>query len=1091
MNTTPDRDFFVRCDELLATGKTDELERKLREGSGRFPDDAEVDYWCGRLAEAKNDLEAAVGAYQKAVDKSPLTALYHFALAQAFDHKLTVEAHLGDMLKDDSAVGRTHEHWEQAIALAPEQATYQALYADFLVRQKQFAPALTAISKAFQMNPVDENIRVIRTRIHLKIGCALAVEASDKAEEGLGYLKMVLADIPHHLDANLFAGVCCRKLRRFDEGIRYLETCLQQQTGGKSTFLFMPFYELAKLFFAMDNAAAAEAVAQKGLAIDPQCKPLIDLLKNPRASAGEAGTGHRVDENPRNQESERMCRFSPEEKERVFYPALEKLVALCGKDLPDAWKSLAPELVAALKQPATELPAQVLESLRRMEVGTCCRTDSQRDAVARLLFEFLRESFWGSPTLGFPVFLQLLPEYLRFVLAQPHVPVIADQLAWLFEVVPHLLLECYEPTRQTETHSGPQLSLYCRALADFTATERFLEWAQGPAAQAALTDWTETTLRRLSKLAQSRRFEPFCDLLGLVLHLPAVLNGFQEKLRSLLVILPLARLLFRTSGREDRIEEVLRKIAAKAPTAVRACLEGYVKTYLEGKIPHQEIQAQEDENLTVEFVYRTAFEEILGDGVITEDEKTVLVKLQEYLQIPQHVYKRIFSEVIQGRKLQVIPATNRNFSADEFLFKILSKTVEDGKITEEEKEIIKNVCSALVTDKGLVQQAFQRAKTARLAHPLNLDDELPETRRYRALLQAVHECLRIKKVFSINRLQRSWEKMQKIFEGAASEQGVLSGNAAMSAIPGKTVTNFFYEPDVYPLPILAVVTGDADLSRLRLQMKGSLLEPVFLENVQELVKNQSAMVGENYLLLENEGLDLEIPLGTVLFEDDFDRFLAGIIEKKGQYAVTLVRYEDRQPVCAVVKSGFLETTARLRKGHNLLSEGRFEQALSYFHDVYKSNKEAHGVLWSIGLTHKTMAFRGQDPAQNYPLALKYYAMELEIDPNSVRAMNGMGVVCKQLHKWDEAVTWLEKARRKSPTCIPVLATLTTTLYSRDLALGKDFPQPPDYLIQYLGDAYHVFPDHPLVVQLLQEYNRIFRTDFRRMFRSLDPSVDCQ
>jgi len=114
--------------------------------------------------------------------------------------------------------------------------------------------------------------------------------------------------------------------------------------------------------------------------------------------------------------------------------------------------------------------------------------------------------------------------------------------------------------------------------------------------------------------------------------------------------------------------------------------------------------------LTVEFVYRTALEEIMGDSNLSHEEEEVLKNLRDFLEIPPEQYQAIFQEVATLNAQGQSKKHDRDFSPEAFLFALLERTVADGKIDDDERAILAKVANGLMLSQDTFAQVFEQVK---------------------------------------------------------------------------------------------------------------------------------------------------------------------------------------------------------------------------------------------------------------------------------------------------------------------------------------------------------------------------------------------
>jgi len=242
---------------------------------------------------------------------------------------------------------------------------------------------------------------------------------------------------------------------------------------------------------------------------------------------------------------------------------------------------------------------------------------------------------------------------------------------------------------------------------------------------------------------------------------------------------------------------------------------------------------EESPELTVPFVYRTMLEEIMGDGVITSDEEWIVKNMREYLEIPNEKYNKIFTQVQEAKSLKKIPDLDRDFSPKVFLSKILAKTIEDGVITDEEKSIIGKIAGALLLNQETIAEVFQEVKKAykagggKTAVAINKDlEKLQDLVRYAAMEE------RIRPVLVSDRGMKVYNKAGKML-ALLKQKAKPGPDEDINKIMGRSpVATFYYEPQTYLYPVVVLFIESADIHPIRLLFKTGRIDAEFTEDVK-------------------------------------------------------------------------------------------------------------------------------------------------------------------------------------------------------------------------------------------------------------------
>lgn len=122
----------------------------------------------------------------------------------------------------------------------------------------------------------------------------------------------------------------------------------------------------------------------------------------------------------------------------------------------------------------------------------------------------------------------------------------------------------------------------------------------------------------------------------------------------------------------------------------------------------------------------------------------------------------------------------------------------------------------------------------------------------------------------------------------------------------------------------------------------------------------------------------------------------------GQYREALLR----EPANVPVQIGMAQIFSR---------RGDFERARRIYAGIIEVNPDLAVVHYNLGGIY----FRMQKPT----FALREYMRALELEPESPHALNALGVVCKQLKRYDQAEHHLKEAIRIAPGYAPAYYNL--------------------------------------------------------------------
>ncbi|NLI77750.1 MAG: tetratricopeptide repeat protein [Candidatus Riflebacteria bacterium] len=1095
-----EREFFQTLSSLFAQDRVADMKALLDAERAARPDSAGAHFWRGRLAEKAHDTGLAITCYEAAIRAAPQNPAFHAFLAQALERQRDLEALGSAAPRQDPGpaagppsrgtgsglLARIEASWRQAVALAPRQGAYQARLAWFLADQGRTAEAFDQIQAAFQDFPQDDDVRTVWIRVNLKLGSALASSQPPDLPRALEHLGHVLRLDPAHGDANLFTGLCLKKAGRLDEAVACLERSLPERPDEQRAFLFLPFFELATILLERGNRDRAREIVRRGLAIDPQSPALRELLArtDPVRPAAPPPPLPGAAMAPVARPAARPVPAAPPIAIR------QPLTARLQGDLdalPAPVRPVFADLVAAVESGQGNRIESLARKLQGLEPWTNLAGTEARLAMGGLCHALLQEVFDTLPAGDARGYRSLLTLTVKAGEGLGDVPGLRDLVPGLFRQAELLARAFVDPGTGEETRHDQLYEIAIHGVRDWLASAGLRSWLALEGSREILVSQVSRWMRDLANHLQNRREDPFFHLLDTLLTAQAALPAWAPSFGGLAFLVPAARKAFhdRPLTGEDRFGALFAAHAGRASPDLRPEFDRLVQAWQRGLIPptppvHRFTDSPE---LTVEFVYRSALEEILGDGRVTAEEEVVLQSLRDFLEIPPHEFQRIFQEVTDRKQANQLPVLDRDFSAEEFLFRILEKMMEDGQISEAEREIIRRVSNALLVSQDTLARVFRRVKETGQTVSQSLGEETRlERRRVIEAADQVEREGRARSLFFTEQGQRVLGRVKEIFDAfrATTRQAGKDKEAAL--LSRFSVTAFFCEPQAFPVPVIAVFVDGPNVHPLRLRFKGGRLGTWFATDAATLVGAGNLDAAGKALVVENEALGFPVGLQNVLLEEDLLRFLRGIDAAGGKYAFLLVQHGFLSPVALIPRKGWVDASGLTQTGLGLLADGLPEEAAALFAELHRRQPRLHDTWTRIGQCHAALALRGTDPGRHLPLAREAFQKELELDPAAWKAMLGLGRLAKQAERWDESVQWLKKALEAAPAAIPVLGELVTTLYDRDRRDGIRFSGIPEYLPLYLGRAHGILPGHPVVVSLLEHFGRIFQADLPRVFR---------
>ncbi|RCK79396.1 MAG: hypothetical protein OZSIB_0036 [Candidatus Ozemobacter sibiricus] len=751
-------------------------------------------------------------------------------------------------------------------------------------------------------------------------------------------------------------------------------------------------------------------------------------------------------------------------------------------DAQGAWR----DLVRALEAGHDKRVELALKKATATDVFTM-PTPEQAVPVAQFLFLAVRETYARPHTGQFELYTTLLPAFTEFLCRQARHPDLKDHPKLLLTLGDQFALAFHDPAQGRTVAYDNFYEFQMQNVRDFLASPGFKGWRAQPGTDEFLKAIVGRWLVHLGNFARNRREKPFLNLLDTALLLLRTVPELLPQFQPIVLVLPGAKKTFHYlyAEGEDAIAKLLGRAKAASNAELQAVIREWIDLYTIGALPEvpRTGEMEESPDLTVPFVYRSLLEEVLGDGVISAEEEWVVKNMRDFVEISNERYQKIFDQVQEARSLGKLPVLDRDFSPRAFLHRILTKTVEDGVITNDEKALIGQVANALLLDQATLAEVFAQVKEefkARGGPPPTVGRDLEKLHdlvRYTAMEE------RIRSVLVSDRGMKIYHKAGKMLAQLRQEAKQRAPDRAAELLGQWPVVCFFFEPQVYLYPVIMLFIESPNVHPARLAFKGGRIDVEFLEEVASR-KGEDVWVADRPLIrFVNEGFEAEIPVKGVLVGDSLQNFIEGCREEThGRYAIMIMHHSRMASILALQKAGDLDFSGTFAEARRLLASARHQEAITLLSALRQRSPAMHEIAYWLGVAHEQMLARLPDQTELRARALAFYRQELALNPASDKAMRAIGRLLAEEGQVDEAVTWLRRACEAAPASILNLVTLVEISFKRDLAAGHHLDAPPDYILKTLGEAFHLHPTHPRVRRLVDEFSVRFGLDLAAHFR---------
>jgi tetratricopeptide (TPR) repeat protein len=654
-----------------------------------------------------------------------------------------------------------------------------------------------------------------------------------------------------------------------------------------------------------------------------------------------------------------------------------------------------------------------------------------------------------------------------------------------FLVTDRFFAAVYDPLVNSEYVNDEFLSAHSEQVKGFLVTAQYPVWAESPTGRDFLDKLMRHWLNHLAEFLRHHRERPFLALLDLILHLLERTPELETSLASLRELLALARFGLPSGVGAEPLSLPRCLMAAKdravpESASFRRLLEAAWNSGIKGmtgKLPAgpEGEPESEPEVLTTDFVLRAALEEVIGDGQISDEEKAVLRNLRDSLEISVEDYQRLSEETMQRFRSGQVKKLNRDFAPEPFLFRVMRRTIQDGRIDAQEKEIIKKTCSALMIDRATVEECLKRAiaagpepKGGESGVPDGFGADFPALQEVRQQYQGDEGVVRALLDSGKGRALR--ERLTLVFadiqESCLRDKNPVQADAALNTV---AVVNFLHDPGISSRPLLGVFINGKSADVVRLQFKGTRYEVFFREDVTGGESPRVAEPPGSSLRLFNRTLDRDVRLSKVILETPVTEFLNGVESASGEYFLALVHLESSLPIKVVAQKGFVEATGRLAAAVMDRQENRLESAMTRLGELQEQFPGIFGVSYHLGVCCQAAQRESRNDAPPAAKTMEHFRRELELDPDSEQSMLCIGLAYQERGNPEKALEWLEKALAISPFSLPILAAYVDILRHLPDSLNHAKAQ-PEYVFQFVSRAYQVDPDHVLTKKILDGFS---------------------
>ncbi|HNX74453.1 MAG TPA: hypothetical protein PLM07_08125 [Candidatus Rifleibacterium sp.] len=478
-------------------------------------------------------------------------------------------------------------------------------------------------------------------------------------------------------------------------------------------------------------------------------------------------------------------------------------------------------------------------------------------------------------------------------------------------------------------------------------------------------------------------------------------------------------------------------------------------------------------SLSVETIYSAALKDIMADENLSNEEKEIIRNLREFVPIPPDLYQRIFDQTRKEKSLA--PASDGGeFNPETFMQRLIADYA--GNLNDLTVEMLLCTGDALMLSRKQVKQWLEVARQSPKA-PQSCGVALTWPGIFPGCQKAI---ARLDECEALEAELRASPAFAKI-EARAAELWEIMKSATRETAPDhidtmmarNSFTAFLSDPGVVKVPTIIYFVFSPMIHHARLQFKGENLQ-VYLEvPIEKLQSVKIPFVEGNILSLYNCDLDRAIS-SQFYCKEGSENFAEGLRQSQGNYRVAVVGYPSLTPIKIFNKTGYIDVSGRFANINALFSQQKYAETIQACEALAKDQPALGQVSYMLARTYKTLAVNDIEPEKNLALAKTHYHEELNKVANSLDALLGLGIICKRCGEFAEAERWFELAFKTSPSCIPLIVTWVTTRMSR----LTDEKLPTDEIVsdicRHIGPGYLIDPDNQILNDAVDYIGSIFK-----------------
>jgi hypothetical protein len=460
-------------------------------------------------------------------------------------------------------------------------------------------------------------------------------------------------------------------------------------------------------------------------------------------------------------------------------------------------------------------------------------------------------------------------------------------------------------------------------------------------------------------------------------------------------------------------------------------------------------------------VFRVALIEIMGDGVITSSEEQTIQDLRSYLGISEARYQSIFQEISEAKMARRAPQLERDFDAEEFFYRILRKAVEDGTVTAAEKQILVQVCNALLLDREVYTKAMTRVVQERRKPELAmLDGTECVSTDLAMLLQHFLLAARVKAAVldeaSHAILESVRASLRQERAKAASDFDVLPDHEEGS---GKVVAGFFHVPALCSVPLCCCFVDTDRFHFFRRQLAGEKL-------LVHVTGDRTALV------LHNLGLERSLTVPCITSADNVQSLFSAAGSDHPSFLLVALHMPSLVPFHLSSHSGIPDTTGMLDQAGQHYAAGKFETGTAVLRELRQRHPGLPFVSWRLGQGYRLLAEQGIEPVTNLMKAREAQNVELSLNPHFPNALVELARLALLEKKPADALPFAGQAVQFAPGHLAGLSVLLHSFLAVSAFPCRINTAMPADPVSLLGRMNDIFPGHPLFLSALAAFREL-------------------